>query len=131
MPIRVLPPEVSNKIAAGEVVERPASVAKELVENAFDAGADDIRVELLQGGRRLIRVADNGCGMSPAKLAEVRAALGRGGRLAGQEHIGLCNVDERIRLRYGREYGLEIQSAEGRGTTVVMRLPGAITRTGS
>lgn len=63
--IKTLSPQVANLIAAGEVVERPASVVKELVENAIDAGASRVTVEIEGGGARLLRVSDNGCGMSP------------------------------------------------------------------
>lgn len=62
--IIILPPEISQKIAAGEVIERPFSVVKELVENSLDAGALEIRVELLSGGKKLVRVTDNGEGMA-------------------------------------------------------------------
>jgi len=65
MDIRILPGNIASMIAAGEVVQRPASVVKELVENAVDAGADKISVIIQDAGRTLIQVIDNGCGMSP------------------------------------------------------------------
>ena len=64
--LKVLSARISNMIAAGEVVQRPASVVKELMENAVDAGADDVRVVITDAGRTLIQVIDNGSGMSPS-----------------------------------------------------------------
>ncbi len=61
--IKILPSDLSNKIAAGEVIERPASVVKEMIENSIDAGSTDIRIDILYGGKRFIRVSDNGDGM--------------------------------------------------------------------
>ncbi|HET9179180.1 MAG TPA: DNA mismatch repair endonuclease MutL [Terriglobia bacterium] len=77
--IRILPEAVANKIAAGEVVERPGSVAKELVENSIDAGANAVEVRVESGGKRLLRVVDDGCGMTrdDAMLAFERHATSK------------------------------------------------------
>lgn len=88
--INILAPHVADMIAAGEVVERPASVVKELVENAFDAGAKNICVEIKDGGATFIRVTDDGCGMAPedAGIAFLRHATSKLKDEKGLEAIG-------------------------------------------
>ena len=87
--IRVLPEQIANRIAAGEVIERSSSIVKELVENALDAGASSIEVEVRHGGKSLIRVADDGCGMDKqdARLAFQRHATSKITGLADLEGI--------------------------------------------
>ncbi|MBR1455532.1 MAG: DNA mismatch repair endonuclease MutL, partial [Oscillospiraceae bacterium] len=88
--IHILSPHVADLIAAGEVVERPASVVKELVENAFDAGAKNVTVEIRGGGAPYIRVTDDGCGMAPedAGVAFLRHATSKLHDERGLEAIG-------------------------------------------
>jgi DNA mismatch repair protein MutL len=146
MTIRILPPDVAARIAAGEVVERPASVVKELVENALDAGASHISVELLEGGKRLIRVADDGAGIpsdevelafhrhATSKLRSVEdldriATLGfRGEALASIAAVGRVTLltraanetmGTRLHLEGGEIVGQEVVGAP-RGTLVTV-----------
>ena len=110
--INILPPEVYNRIAAGEVVDRPYSVVKELVENAIDAGATEITVEAEGGGKKLIRVTDNGCGHpqggSQSRLPAARdEQVEDGGRPCRHLHAGLPRRGGRLRrLRFQDDHPL-------------------------
>ena len=118
--IAVLDQNTIDKIAAGEVVERPSSVVKELVENAIDAGATAVTVEITDGGKKLIRITDNGCGI-PKDLRkhvfEPFFTTKKDGKGTG---IGLTVVKRMV-----EEHGgwIQVQSEEEKGTTFIMNFP--------
>jgi DNA mismatch repair protein MutL len=142
--VRVLAPEIADRIAAGEVVERPASVLRELLDNALDAGATRIEVELAGGGRDLVSVADDGCGLDPddallaferhatskirtgEDLESVRTLGFRGEALAAIAAVSRVELlscpaageeGTRVRIDRGRLLGVE-RAARAPGTTV-------------
>src|SRR5258705_1530534 len=145
--IRILPDAVANQIAAGEVVDCPAAAVKELRENSLDAGSTHIRVEVESGGRRLLRIIDNGCGMlrddamlaferhATSKLSTVKdlnaiATLGFRGealpsiasvsRLTLETHAAEEQTGTRIEIAGGKMLKCD-EAALGPGTTITVR----------
>ena len=109
--IHILDPVVASRIAAGEVVERPASVLRELLDNSIDAGAKKISVYLEEGGISRLTVTDNGPGCEPEKQEKD----------PGKSHVGIQNVRERLAQMCGGS--LRVESTPGTGTTVTVTLP--------
>ena len=110
--IRILDPQVAAKIAAGEVIIRPAAAVKELVENALDAGAATITVVVEAGGRRLIRVVDDGSGMTPSEmpLSLKRHATSK---LAAEADLKDNGIDIRSGEHFPRRQGAEFEIGQG------------------
>ena len=133
--IQQLQAHVADLIAAGEVVERPVSVVKELVENAIDAGASAVVVEIQRGGMGLIRVTDNGCGIAADALEKINADLKEpfqhGQPRNGRVSIGIYNVNSRLKLNYGDKYGVRIFSEVGVGTTAEIEFPAVMQKPGA
>ena len=145
--IRQLPPSVVNKIAAGEVIERPASVVKELVENSLDAGATRVEVSVEQGGLDLVRVVDNGCGIEAEQLLlavtshatsklvtaddlfRVNTMGFRGEALASIAEVSRFSIRSRVPSEsagaelevVGGEWGQVVPAASPPGTTIEVR----------
>ena len=105
--IQLLPDNIANQIAAGEVIQRPASVIKELLENAIDAGANSVKLIIKDGGSKLIQIVDDGCGMD-----HVLPITGIPG-----EHVGLGIMEERAKRLGG---SLKIESEPGEGTQILL-----------
>ena len=120
--IQCLPRHVADLIAAGEVVERPASVAKELLENALDAGATAIVAEVQHGGLTYLRMTDNGCGIAPEDQSAVFDRYFH--TTADKKHdstgLGLTIAQELARLHHGE---ILLESEVGKGSCFTLKLP--------
>ena len=123
MKIHILSDEMASRIAAGEVVERPASVVKELIENSLDSGATEISISIEKSGTTLIRVADNGEGIPKAYQQRIFDKFFRApGAPSGGTGLGL-SIAKEIVQDHGGEIGVE--SEEGHGSTFRVILPAA------
>ena len=122
--IQVLDSFISDKIAAGEVIERPLSIVKELVENSIDAGADSIVVEIRNGGKSYIRVTDNGCGIPEDAVEHIFERFYRvdkaRSRETGGTGLGLSITKTIVQLHHG---AIKVHSKLQEGTTFVVRIP--------
>ena len=129
--IRCLDPHLADLIAAGEVVERPASVVKELVENAVDAGASAVTVEIRRGGMELIRVSDNGCGISPAQLptAFLRHATSKLRKESDLAAIGTLGFRGEALAAIAAVSYVDIVSREKSGSGASLRLTAGLPET--
>ena len=119
--IRLLPDSVANQIAAGEVIQRPASVIKELVENSIDAGATSITIILKDAGRTLIQVIDNGCGMSAEVMQNIFNKFYQGDKSHTTQGngLGLSIVKKAVDLLGGQ---ISVRSEAGCGSSFTVAL---------
>lgn len=126
--IRLLDSHTVNQIAAGEVVERPAAALKELVENALDAGATKIDIELVDSGKTLIRVSDNGCGMTleEAQLSLQRHATSKIGTVEDLTHVGTLGFRGEALPSIASVSRMTLSTAQSDGLRTLVRVEGGI-----